>query len=65
MGLSLYFNQYQQLCNDTVMLPKQSKVREGKIKKENPEDPTSIPPDILFPKYLTGKDKKEKLEYII
>ena len=59
--LTLYFNQFADICNDTVLLPKEQKVKGGKIK----EAPANIPPDVLFPKSSSGLTRKKDQEYKI
>lgn len=65
LGLSLYFNSFHNICNDTVLLPKQQRAKGGLLKKENPVDPENIPPDVLFPKQSVGSDGKQlKHEFV-
>ena len=65
LRLSLYFNQFTDICNDTVLLPKEQKVKGGRIRKENPDAPLNIPPDVLFPKSSHGLTRSKDAEYVI
>jgi hypothetical protein len=52
-------NGFGNLVNDNIALPKTSKLKGGKIKKENPFDRHHVPFKELFPHYTEGPKKGE------